>query len=140
MHTLIYGDTIILQWSVSDPKFAVKKNYGATKETKEITESSDIYGFGLILIELLTGKTPVDAEIGLHENVVEWARYCYSDCHLEAWVDPLIKVHALKNPNHIVEIMYLALQCTAHDIAARPYAEDVVKRLESIMRSSTLCF
>ncbi|KAJ0736149.1 putative protein kinase RLK-Pelle-Singleton family [Helianthus annuus] len=122
-----------------DMKCLVSSAYVAP-ETKEITESSDIYGFGLILIELLTGKTPVDAEIGLHENVVEWARYCYSDCHLEAWVDPLIKVHALKNPNHIVEIMYLALQCTAHDIAARPYAEDVVKRLESIMRSSTLCF
>ncbi|KAI3743582.1 hypothetical protein L1987_61292 [Smallanthus sonchifolius] len=111
-----------------------------TKETKVITESCDMFGFGLILIELLTGKTPVDAEIGLHENLVEWARYCYSDCHLEAWVDPILQVHALKNSNQIVEIMHLALQCTAHDIAERPYAREVVKRLESITRSGTSCF
>ncbi|GJU89160.1 probably inactive leucine-rich repeat receptor-like protein kinase [Tanacetum coccineum] len=106
-----------------------------TKETKEITESSDIYGFGLILIELLSGKTLVDAEIGLHENIVEWARYCYSDCHIETWVDPLLKVHAMNNPNEFVEIMSLALQCTARDPAARPYAADVVKILESTTRS-----
>ncbi|KAI3826061.1 hypothetical protein L1987_00103 [Smallanthus sonchifolius] len=106
-----------------------------TKETKELTDSSDMYGFGLILIELVTGKTPVDAEIGLHENLVYWARYCYSDCHFETWVDPLLKVHALKNLNEIVEIMNLALQCTARDPATRPYAWEVVKTLESIRRS-----
>lgn len=99
-----------------------------------------MYVFGLILIELLTGKTSIDTEIGLHENLVEWARYCYSDCHLETWVDPLLKVHALKNPNQIVEIMNLAIQCTARDPVDRPCAGDVVKTLESVTRSSSLCF
>lgn len=112
-----------------------------TKDTKEITKSSDMYGYGLILIELLTGKTPIDAEMGLHENLVEWARYCYSDCHLDTWVDPSLKVQVLKNPNQTVEIMNLALQCTDSDPAARPCARDVVKTLESIIRkSSALCF
>lgn len=42
-----------------------------TEETKHITEKGDIHGFGLILIELLTGKSPVDAEFGIHESIVE---------------------------------------------------------------------
>ncbi|KAJ9559076.1 hypothetical protein OSB04_013690 [Centaurea solstitialis] len=126
----------------SGAKSLVSSAYVApeTKETKEITKSSDIHWFGLILIELLTGKTMVDVEIGLHENLIEWARYCYSDCHLEAWVDPLLKEQTQKNPSQIVEIMNLALQCTARDPIARPCAGDVVKSLESIMRSTSLCF
>ncbi|CDP08174.1 unnamed protein product [Coffea canephora] len=107
-----------------------------TSESKLITEKSDIYGFGLIMIELLTGKSPTDAEFAVHESIVEWARYCYSDCHLEIWVDPIIKANALNNQNQIVEIMNLALQCTARDPAARPCASDVAKALELVVRLS----
>ncbi|KAK9274333.1 hypothetical protein L1049_019147 [Liquidambar formosana] len=108
-----------------------------TGETKDITEKSDIYGFGLILIELLTGKSPGDTEFGVHDNIVEWARYCYSDCHLDTWIDPTIKGHALINQNEIVETMNLALHCTARDPTARPCASDLLKTLESIMRTSS---
>ncbi|KAB1204344.1 hypothetical protein CJ030_MR8G014205 [Morella rubra] len=108
-----------------------------TRETKEISEQSDIYGFGLVLIELLTGKSPADTEFGLHENIVEWARYCYSDCHLDGWIDRMIKGHATRNPNEIVETMNLALHCTATDPTARPCASDVLKTLESLLRPTS---
>ncbi|OMO96204.1 hypothetical protein CCACVL1_05034 [Corchorus capsularis] len=106
------------------------------RESKEITEKSDIYGFGLILIELLTGKSPADAEFGVHQSMVEWARYCYSDCHLDMWVDPMIKPHIASNnyQNQIVETMNLALHCTAGDPTARPCAGHVSKTLESAFR------
>ncbi|GLT48195.1 hypothetical protein SLA2020_218350 [Shorea laevis] len=103
------------------------------RESKEITEKSDIYGFGLVLIELLTGKGPTDAEF-VHQSLVEWARYCYSDCHLDTWVDPTIRGHASNNQNEIVETMNLALHCTASDPTARPCAGDVLKTLESSFR------
>ncbi|KAL0311944.1 UNVERIFIED_CONTAM: putative inactive leucine-rich repeat receptor-like protein kinase [Sesamum radiatum] len=100
------------------------------------TEKSDIYGFGLLLIELLTGKSAADPELGIHGSLVEWARYCYSDCHLEMWVDTaLIKNNNQVVLNQIVETMNLGLQCTAGDPAARPCAIDVVKSLELVDRS-----
>ncbi|KAG8375606.1 hypothetical protein BUALT_Bualt10G0117900 [Buddleja alternifolia] len=107
--------------------------------SKGMTEKSDIYAFGLLLIELLTGKSPVDTELGIHESIVEWARYCYSDCHLEMWVDSTIKNnHGLNDyQNQIVETMNLALQCTAGVPEARPCAIDVVKTLEAIVKSSS---
>lgn len=123
-----------------DSKRFISSAYVApeTRETKDITEKSDTYGFGLILIELLTGKGPSDTEIGgTHETIVEWARYCYSDCHLDTWVDPTIKEHGSNNHNEIVEIMNLALHCTASDPMARPCASDVVKTLESVIRPSS---
>lgn len=92
-----------------------------------------------MLIELLTGRNPTDSEIFgiLHENIVEWARYCYSDCHLDTWVDQIIRIDALQNQNQIVETMNLALQCTASDPNARPSAIDVVKRLELVATGSS---
>lgn len=109
-----------------------------TKKTKEISEKSDIYGFGLLLIEILTGKSPAAAEFGVHESIVEWARYCYSDCHLDTWIDPTIRGHASNNENDIVSTMNLALQCTAVDPNARPCAKEIVKTLDS-STGSTFC-
>lgn len=106
-----------------------------TKEAKEITDKNDVYGFGLILVQLLTGKGPTEAELGAPNGVIGWARHCYSDCHLDTWVDPRIRDQKLNNPNEIVETMNLALQCTATDPTARPCSSDVVKTLESIIKT-----
>nr|XP_004292843.2 PREDICTED: probably inactive leucine-rich repeat receptor-like protein kinase At2g25790 [Fragaria vesca subsp. vesca] len=125
--------------ALRDSKGFVSSAYVAPEatESKDITEKSDIYGFGLVLIELLTGKSPGDIELGAHESIVEWARYCYSDCHLDAWTDPMIRGHVLKNQNEIVETMNLALHCTAGDPTARPCAKELYKTLDSITKTSS---
>lgn len=103
-----------------------------------MTEKSDVYSFGLILIELLTGKSPSDGEsFSVHGSFVDWGNYCYSDHHLDMWIDPVLKGPAMSNHNEIVEAMSLALHCTAADAAARPSADRVVKTLESILRTGS---
>lgn len=104
------------------------------RKMKDVTEKSAIYGFGVMLIGLLTGRSPMDIEAGngMQQNIVEWARYCYSDCHLDTWIDPVMKGGDASSPhqNDIVEIMNLALHCTATDPTARPCASDVLKALQ----------
>lgn len=107
------------------------------RDSKATSEKSDIYGFGLILIEILTGKSPTNAEFSFDENIIEWARYCYSDCHIDMWVDPMIKGDATISQNEMIETMNLALHCTATDPKARPCANDVFKILHSALRSSS---
>lgn len=90
-----------------------------------------------MVIELLTGRSPLDIEAGngIHHknNIVEWARYCYSDCHIDTWIDHVIMKggDASTYENDIVETMNLALHCTATDPTARPCARDVLKALET---------
>ncbi|KDP34162.1 hypothetical protein JCGZ_07733 [Jatropha curcas] len=134
-------DEAHLRLSLPDTKFFISSAYVApeTRDLKDINEKSDMYGFGLILVELLTGKSPGDAEFGVHQSIVEWARYCYSDCHLDMWIDQTIKAEALMNQNEIVETMNLALHCTATDPKARPCASHVFKTLDSALTTSRSC-
>lgn len=105
-------------------------------ETEEVTEKSNVYSFGIILIELLTGKSAADREsFGMHGSMVEWARYCYSDCHLDSWIDSTLKKAASNNQKEIVEAMNMALHCTCADPVARPSIAEVVKTLDSLSRT-----
>jgi hypothetical protein len=120
--------------------------FSEKRNGKDVTEKSEIYGFGVMLIELLTGRSTIDIEAGngIHHknNIVEWARYCYSDCHLDTWIDPvMIKGEDVSSyQNDIVETMNLALHCTAADPTTRPCARDVLKALATVHCSTnTFC-
>lgn len=85
----------------------------------------------------MTGRNPGDAEFGKGESIVDWVRYCYSECHLETWIEATMKSDAMNNQNKMVEMMNVALQCTASEQATRPSASDVAKTLDSFVRSNS---
>lgn len=95
------------------------------REGKEVTEKSDMYGFGAMLMEMVTGRSAGEGG----EGMVEWARFCYSECQCETWVGPRMKGGM---QNDVVEIMNLAQHCTAMDPIARPCASDVVRALSAV--------
>lgn len=39
-----------------------------------MNEKSDIYSFGVVLMELLTGKRPIETEFGDGVDIVQWVR------------------------------------------------------------------
>ncbi|KAF7830108.1 putative inactive leucine-rich repeat receptor-like protein kinase [Senna tora] len=79
-------------------------------------KSSEIYGMGVILMEILTGRNP---EMEEEEGIVEWARQ-------------------RQEQKEMVETMSVALQCTASDPAARPCATRVFKTLSALSSTTTL--
>ncbi|CAD6338526.1 unnamed protein product [Miscanthus lutarioriparius] len=50
-----------------------------------VDEKTDVFAFGVFLLELVTGRRPVD---GSHRSLLSWARPLLSDGKIEALVDP----------------------------------------------------
>lgn len=97
--------------------------------TLKVDEKIDIYSFGVVLLELLTGKRPLDPEFGESVDIVEWIRLKIRDNKsLEEALDPIAG-----NCRHVQEEMLLvlriALLCTAKLPRDRPSMRDVITML-----------
>lgn len=95
----------------------------------KVDEKIDIYSFGVVLLELLTGKRPLDPQFGESVDIVEWIRRKIRDNrNLEEALDPNVG-----NCKHVQEEMLLvlriALLCTAKLPKDRPSMRDVLTML-----------
>lgn len=95
----------------------------------KVDEKIDIYSYGVVLLELLTGKQPLDPEFGESVDIVEWIRKKIRDNRpLEEALD-----NSVGNCKHVQEEMLLvlriALLCTAKLPKERPSMRDVITML-----------
>ena len=97
--------------------------------TLKVDEKIGIYSFGVVLLELLIGKRPLDPEFGEPVDIVEWIRRKVRDNKsLEEALDPNVG-----NCKYVQEEMMLVLRlaflCTAKLPKDRPSMRDVITML-----------
>ncbi|GAA0147848.1 hypothetical protein LIER_07447 [Lithospermum erythrorhizon] len=107
----------------------------------KLTDKSDVFSFGVVLLELITGRKPVDSSQPLgEESLVEWARPLLNSAlegeDFEALVDPRLK------DNYVDSEMFCMIEaaasCVRHLAAKRPKMMQVLRAFDSITMVSDL--
>ncbi|CAN6231213.1 unnamed protein product [Urochloa humidicola] len=106
--------------------------------TRKVNEKVDVFGFGVVLLELTTGKKANDG--GEHGSLAEWAGYhCRSGSILDA-TDICIRYAGYTD--EIETVFRLGVKCTGSSPPTRPTMAEVLQILlkcsEQTLRKSRL--
>lgn len=95
-----------------------------------LNEKSDIYSFGILLLETITGREPVDYGRPAPEvNLVDWLKMMIGSKRSEDVVDPNMEMKP--STRDLKRALLVALRCVDPDSEKRPRMGHVVRMLEA---------
>ncbi|XP_024982224.1 receptor-like serine/threonine-protein kinase ALE2 [Cynara cardunculus var. scolymus] len=102
--------------------------------TGHLLVKSDVYSYGVVLLELLTGRKPVDmSQPSGQENLVSWARPILRDKdRLEELADP--KLGGKYPIEDLARVCTIAAACVSPEASQRPTMGEVVQSLKMVQR------
>ncbi|KAG4945122.1 hypothetical protein JHK87_041129 [Glycine soja] len=100
--------------------------------TGHLLVKSDVYSYGVVLLELLTGRKPVDlSQPPGQENLVAWARPLLTSKEgLQKIIDPIIK--PVFSVDTMVKVAAIASMCVQPEVTQRPFMGEVVQALKLV--------
>ncbi|XP_057507290.1 probable inactive receptor kinase At2g26730 [Actinidia eriantha] len=106
-------------------------------ETRKVTFKSDVFSFGVLVLELLTGKSPNQASLG--EEGIDLPRWVQSVVR-EEWTAEVFDAELMMYHNieeEMVQLLQIAMACVSTVPDQRPNMPDVVRMIEEINRGET---
>nr|GMD10817.1 probable LRR receptor-like serine/threonine-protein kinase At5g45780 isoform X1 [Ipomoea batatas] len=100
--------------------------------TGQSSEKTDVFGFGILLLELITGLKALNAGNAQLQKgtILDWVRSLYDEKRLEVIVDKDLK--GCFNTEELEKTVDVALECTQPNPNQRPKMSQVSRILEGI--------
>ncbi|XP_044484979.1 LRR receptor-like serine/threonine-protein kinase RGI1 [Mangifera indica] len=95
----------------------------------KITEKSDVYSYGVVVLEVLTGKQPIDPTIPDGSHVVDWVRQKRGGIEV---LDPSLLSRPESEIDEMMQALGIALLCVNSSPDQRPTMKDVAAMLKEI--------
>lgn len=97
--------------------------------TMKVTEKCDIYSYGVVLLELLTGRAPVQP-LEQGGDLVTWSRHYIREHSLTSGIlDSRLDLGDETTVSHMLTVLKVALMCTSMSPFDRPSMREVVLML-----------
>ncbi|XP_022885908.1 somatic embryogenesis receptor kinase 2-like isoform X2 [Olea europaea var. sylvestris] len=99
--------------------------------TGKSSEKTDVFGYGIMLLELITGQRAFDlARLANDDDVMllDWVKGLLKEKKLEMLVDPDLQNNYVEA--EVEQLIQVALLCTQSSLMDRPKMSDVVRMLE----------
>lgn len=133
-HVGDFGLAKVIDMPQSKSMSAVAGSYGYIAPeyayTMKVTEKCDIYSYGVVLLELVTGRAPVQP-LDQGGDLVTWVRsYIRKHSFCVGILDSRLDVEGDERvANHMICILKVAIMCTKMSPFERPSMRDVVLML-----------
>ncbi|KAL5575492.1 hypothetical protein UlMin_017191 [Ulmus minor] len=97
----------------------------------KLTEKSDIYSFGVVLLEMITGRFAISKNNG-KEHIIEWVKIRLSNGDIDSVMDPRILEQDL-NKNSVWKAVEVAVACVSPVSSKRPNMNQIVIELKQCL-------
>ncbi|CAN0923966.1 Protein NSP-INTERACTING KINASE 3 [Linum grandiflorum] len=98
--------------------------------TGQSSEKTDVFGFGILLLELITGQKALDFGRAAHQKgvMLDWVKKLHQEGKLQLMVDKVLRGNM--DRVEVEEMVQVALLCTQFNPIHRPKMAEVLKMLE----------
>ncbi|XP_020573214.1 PTI1-like tyrosine-protein kinase At3g15890 [Phalaenopsis equestris] len=94
----------------------------------KVSESCDVYSFGILLFEIVSGRKPIERlPAGKKRDILQWARPLMEQGNWEQLADQ--RMGGRVDRAQLQSVLFLALKCTDRDPDNRPPMKEVVEVL-----------
>lgn len=98
----------------------------------KVSDKTDVYAFGVVLLELITGRKPIESRRGAgEENLVLWAKPLLQQGSIEKLLDPRVQF-TQRNINQITRMIEAADACINNEESKRPNIDTIISILNGI--------